>query len=97
MDINDIEGARPQPVSFIRKKQQVMSDIKNNSHTLPNSGRLTPLKLDRSYDSRRYMRVDDIEEKRRGKIAVPVELPPGLKGVSLLSFLSCIIIVNSVI
>ena len=78
LDINDIEGARPQPLSFIRRKQQIMNSIEKNSHTLPNSGRITPLILDRRYDSRRYMRVDDIDPHKPGKIIVPVGIPKGL-------------------
>lgn len=80
MDINDIEGARPLQDSFIRRKQQVLNQFKTNSHTISNSGRITPLRLDRSYDSKRYMRVDDIDPKnKRGKIVIPVGLPAGFK------------------
>ena len=79
LDINDIEGARPQPISFIRKKQQLLNDMKTNSHTLANSGRITPLRIDRSYDSRRYMRVEDIDPRLKpGKIVVNIQPPSGL-------------------
>lgn len=64
LNINDIDGARPQPMSFIRKKQQLINDIKTNSHSLANSGRISPLRIDRDYDSKRYMRVDDLELKK---------------------------------
>lgn len=80
LDINDIDGARPQPISYIRKKQQLQNDIKTNSHTLANSGRITPLRMDRSYDSRRYMRVEDLDLKKKpGKVIIPIKEPEGFK------------------
>jgi len=79
-DINDIDGARPQPASFIRKKQQLLHNMNTKSHTLANSGRVTPLRIDRNYDSKRYIRVDDLDLKKKpGKFSIPQQHPAGFK------------------
>jgi len=80
LDVKDIEGTRPEPETYIMKKQQFMNSFKGDSQSMVNSGRMSPLDINRTYDSKRYMRVDDIELKGRpGKIEIPSKLPEGFK------------------
>jgi hypothetical protein len=65
---------------LFKNKQQILHQINSNNHSLSNSGRLTPLRIDRTFDSKRYMRVDDLDLKKRpGRLIIPSKLPEGLK------------------
>ena len=57
-----------------------MNNLKSNNHSLVNSGRVTPLNLQRNFDSKRYMRVNDLDLKKKpGKVIVPQTVPEGLE------------------
>eukprot|EP00344_Euplotes_crassus_P004837 CAMPEP_0197014282 /NCGR_PEP_ID=MMETSP1380-20130617/69677_1 /TAXON_ID=5936 /ORGANISM="Euplotes crassus, Strain CT5" /LENGTH=260 /DNA_ID=CAMNT_0042439181 /DNA_START=380 /DNA_END=1160 /DNA_ORIENTATION=+ len=81
LDVNDKKELGLFPTLILANKLFMKDEYERNigMSSLPNSGKITPLKMDRSYDSKRYMRVDDIDVKRRGKIIVPVSIPQGLK------------------
>lgn len=81
LDISDIDGARPHPDSFIMRKQQLL--YLKNDHPYHSSCAVkqdSPEQLGRRFDSSRYMRVADIEDKNRpGKIVVEKMPPAGFK------------------
>ena len=56
----------------------MIDHIKTKSHQSYNSGRVSPLYFDRSYDSKRYMRTDDIDVKSStSKPIIPSKHPAG--------------------
>uniref|UniRef100_A0A7S3JAI2 Uncharacterized protein n=1 Tax=Euplotes harpa TaxID=151035 RepID=A0A7S3JAI2_9SPIT len=58
----------------------MLNHLKSKSHQSVNSGRITPLHIERTYDSKRYLRVDDINLKNiRDKPIIPVKQPAGLQ------------------
>ena len=58
----------------------MIDHLNKKSHQSYNSGRLSPLYFERSYDSKRYMRTDDIDVKSATtKPIIPVKHPEGFK------------------